>query len=763
MIRLMTITVLLFLCMIVNAQNIQGKVVDGNNEVVDFAVIVLQTTDSVYIESTYTDSLGQFSFQSDLNKYRLIVQHLMYEAYSDEFSTPNAGTIQLTSKDLALNEIVVKGERPLVRVIDGRMTYNMPLLLEGKIVSNAYESLLQLPGVREQDGGLSLAGANSLSIIINGKPTTMSAEQLFELLKNMPKERITHAEVMYSAPPQYHVRGAAINLVLEQTISESPNLQGQINSAYNQFHYADYKGGVSLLHTTPRSTTDFLYSYSTIGHKNGIDLYSHHLYNGQIYDIEQHNGGNSRAYTHNIRISNDFQLNDKNKLNLAYTAQIKPYSQASEYSFGSFSNSANTREADKPTQMHNIAAGYNSGFGLDAGIDYTSFNNYGTQHYTEAMQGKENAFDAKTEQSIDRLSIYADQTNSLGSGWELNYGAKFMRASGKSSQTYQSLTGMDLSGSNSFSNQKEYTYNFYSGFGKSFSEKLSLTMALAGEYYKYEDFKEWSVFPSFEATYVSSPTHIFQLSMSSDKEYPDYWDLTNSIGYLNGYMEVHGNPALLPYKDYSTSFSYILKNKYVFKAYMSYMDDYFVQLPYQSPDKLTLIYKTTNFDYKQQIGVIASVPFNVGKMLNTNLVFTGFYDKNKSSDFHGTSFSKNNLGTFTQVNNTINLSSEPDIKMNVAAFYTSRNIQGPSELNPMYRLDAGIKWQFADNKAELRFKVDDILNSWSPKEWRMNTNNQNLQMHIRPDSRCVSLSFTFKFGEYKEKEYKEVDTSRFNK
>ena len=288
-------------------------------------------------------------------------------------------------------------------------------------------------------------------------------------------------------------------------------------------------------------------------------------------------------------------------------------------------------------------------------------------------------------------------------------------------------------------------------------------MALTGEYYKYENFGEWSIFPSFEATYISSPTNIFQLNMSSDKEYPDYWELTNSIGYLNGYMEVHGNPALLPYKNYSLNLSYILKSKYVFTVYMSYTDDYFAQLPYQSPDKLTLIYKTTNFDYKQQTGINASIPFNIGTALNSRFTLVGFYDKNKSSNFHGTSFSKNNLGTFTQVNNTINLSSEPNIKMNIAAYYTSRNIQGPSEISPMYRLDTGIRWLFADDKAELQLKADDVFNSWSPKEWRMDTNTQNLKMHIHPDSRNISLSFTYKFGGYKEKEHKEVDTSRFNK
>ncbi|MDR1554128.1 MAG: hypothetical protein LBS69_11840, partial [Prevotellaceae bacterium] len=34
-------------------------------------------------------------------------------------------------------------------------------------------------------------------------------------LKMYPAEMIQSAEIMYSAPPQYHVRGAAINLVLK--------------------------------------------------------------------------------------------------------------------------------------------------------------------------------------------------------------------------------------------------------------------------------------------------------------------------------------------------------------------------------------------------------------------------------------------------------------------------------------------------------------------------------------------------------------------
>ena len=754
---------LFFLCMETKAQTIQGKVTDDSNQPVDFATIVLQTIDSVYVASTYTDSLGRFSLQSDLDHYRLIVQHLLYDTYENTFSSSDADTIQLIPNEQILKEVVVKGERPLVKVVEGRLTYDMPQLLEGKVVSNIYESLLQLPGVREQDGGLLLAGANGLSIIINGRPTTMSSEQLMSLLKTMPKEQLANAEVMYSAPPQYHVRGAAINLILAQATSDSPALQGQVNSEYSQYHYGDYMGGASLLYTTPRLATDILYSYNTVGNRNGIDLYSHHLYNGSEHNIEQHNRGNSRQYYHNIRIGNDFNPDDKNKISLVYTTKVEPKRHQEEQSIGTYSNSSNTKEADKPTQMHNVALNYTSGFGMSTGIDYTSFQNQATQHYTEAMQGREDVFEAKSKQDIDRISVYIDQSHPLRNDWKLHYGTKFMYASDQSSQTYQSLTGKDLSGNNSISNQKEYTSNLYGSFNKNYSEKLSFSIALTGEYYQYSDFEEWSLFPSFESTYIASPTHIVQMSISSDKVYPGYWEMISSVGYLNGYMEVHGNPSLRPYKNYNMHCSYILKGKYVFTGYINYNDDYFVQLPYQSPDKLSLIYQTTNFDYKQQVGFNAVVPFKRGNVLSSRFVFSGFYDRVQSSHFHNTSFFNDNVGFFSQLNNTIHISSNPNITMEVTGSYISKSIQGPSEISPLYKLDTSIKWISANNKAELGIKANDIFNSWSPDEWRMNIEGQNIRMHIVPDSRYISVSFTYKFGGYKEKQRKEIDTSRFNK
>ncbi|MDR0393767.1 MAG: carboxypeptidase-like regulatory domain-containing protein, partial [Tannerella sp.] len=158
---------------IADAQTIQGKVTDKNQEPVEYATVVLQTPDSVYVSAAYTDSTGNFSIQADFSAYRLIVQHLIYETHEKYYSNEYELVIELTEKENRLGEVVVKGERPVVKLVDGKITYDMPLLLSGKAVSNAYESMLQLPGVREQSGSLVLAGASNVTVIINGQVTSM--------------------------------------------------------------------------------------------------------------------------------------------------------------------------------------------------------------------------------------------------------------------------------------------------------------------------------------------------------------------------------------------------------------------------------------------------------------------------------------------------------------------------------------------------------------------------------------------------------------
>ncbi|MBP1617940.1 MAG: hypothetical protein H6Q14_1767 [Bacteroidetes bacterium] len=746
-----------------NAQNITGRITDKEGHGIESSAIVLQTMDSIYIDASYSDSLGNFYFQKNLTKYRLVIQNLMYKSLEKEFCNPDAGNIQLENKDLNLQEVVVKAERPLVKVVDGKMTYDMTLLLQNKIASNAYDALLELPGVSEQNDALNLAGSNGVSVIINGKASSMTAEQMTALLKSIPKERIQYAEVMYNTPPQYHLRGASINLVLKDGVSQTPQWQGQVNGNASQSHYANYDAGISLSYSSSLFSTDFMYQVMQTEKYMGLGIDSHHLYDGELYEINQDNVTKNNNLSHNIRLGNELLLSSKDKISVVYTTQIQTKNRPTAFSKGSFSDSENRGYENTPIQLHNLAMNYTSGFGLSVGTDYTSYKKHSGQDYEEKLTGKETAFTATSKQDINRLTLNADQSHILANKWTLNYGANFIYASDKSSQVYYSDKGKDLSSSNTQSALNEYTYQAYAGFSKEFSESFSLKASFTGEYYQHKDKRYRSLVPQLDMTYVIDPNRILQFSLSSDKTYPSYWAMINSVSYLDGYTEIDGNPDLRPTRSYETSLTYILKNKYIFSLNASLEDDYSMQLPYQSQERLVLIYKTVNFDYKENLGLYLLVPFRISSWMDSKFMLYGYYDQQKNSNFYETSFNDNIFSVYTNLNNTFNISSKPNIKAELSGAFCTKNIQGPAILSSIYQLNAGLKWASNDSKAEIRFKVNDMFNSWTPKSMKTHFDTQNLDISIISDTQYVSLSFSYKFGGYKEKKHKEVDTSRFAK
>ena len=215
---------------------VTGKIINTSNQPVDGATIVMQLPDSTYLGAAISAADGTFRLEPEPEKYQLIVQHLLYQTKQIKGQARDAGTITLEPKDYNLEEVVIKGERPLVKVEDGRLGYDLSVLSERQVVNNAYEAISKLPGVQESNGALSLAGASSLTIILNGKPTTMTADQLETLLRNTPVDRVEKAEVVYSAPPEFHVRGAVINVVMKR--SNDYSFQGELSTYYQNRYFS---------------------------------------------------------------------------------------------------------------------------------------------------------------------------------------------------------------------------------------------------------------------------------------------------------------------------------------------------------------------------------------------------------------------------------------------------------------------------------------------------------------------------------------------
>lgn len=735
-------------------QTISGKIIDSEQRPIEGATIVLQTVDSIYIDASISNADGIFTLNGQQEKYRLIIQHLLFHTKQVTGNGKNAGTIQLQPQDYALDEVVVKAERPFVKVENGRLGYNLVVLSEKQVVNNAYEALMRLPRVQESKGALTLVGAGNLTVILNGKPTTMDVGQLETLLRNTPVSRVEKAEVMYSAPPEYHVRGAVINVVLKR--SNDYSFQGEVSADYkNQyFNSGGMKGNFRL--STPKMAFDVMYGANDVKNMEYIDLDSRHALKNERYDISQNEQLRSKYWNHNFRTAFEYNFNDNHTINVIYTGSYSPDQYNSSETTGNYQTSNVDKYLD--TRMNNVTLQYHSGFGLEIGGDYTHYKSDNHQSlYADYQDGRQSSFSMVGGQRIDRYSIYADQKHSLSKGWSLGYGASYRFAKDRDFQTYDKVVG-DIHTQNMYSDLKEQTTIFYVSLSKNYETGVSFSVSATGEYYTIGNYHKWAVYPQASLTYFKTPKHTFQFSLSTDKTYPGYWDMQSSVSYLNGYTELWGTPGLKPMTNYNLNGSYILKQKYIFNLFFMHTPDYFIQTPYQSTDRLALIYKNTNWNYMQLWGANIILPFKTGNWLDSRLTVAGMQMRQRCDDFFDIPFNRKKWVFSAMLDNTFKVNK--NLAFELMGNVQTPVIQGTFDIESIFNLTAGLKWSFANDRMSLSARCNDILNTGMPKT-KVRFKGQDLDMNSAFYSRAFTLNLSYRFGGYKKKNLKEVDTSRF--
>ena len=76
-------------------------------------------------------------------------------------------------------------------------------------------------------------------------------------------------------------------------------------------------------------------------------------------------------------------------------------------------------------------------------------------------------------------------------------------------------------------------------------------------------------------------------------------------------------------------------------------------------------------------------------------------------------------------------------------------------------MDAALRYTFAGDKAMLQLKGTDLFNGMNHLDIESRNGTQHFDMHVKNYARSLTVSFSYRFGGYKKKEAKEVDTSRF--
>lgn len=669
-------------------------------------------------------------------------------------------TDSLTMENMMHNlpEVMVKGSRPIVKAERGMLSYNMPLLLKQLPADNAYEALTRIPGVSDATGSISFSG-NEVTLIINGQATTLTQEQLTERLKAMPAAQLAKAEVMLSAPARYHVRGMAINIVTKDYAGTN-QLSGQIIGGMRQNKYANECGNLYLSLQRGKFGLDAQYKYvngNSYGESSRIA--NHPLGNNRVYYNDE-TGQKSFGITHDYRLGMNYAFGKNHRLDVAYTGHWDKTCSNSNTTGSSISG----MHHDSHEYLHNVDVNYSLPFGLTLNGSYTYYRTPqqqaldGTMHTDESMSETERNLTSGSEQTINKWMFTADQTHSLAHGWGLSYGVKGQFTSNKSYQTTIDKDGTIQPNGTSSVDNNERIWNIYAGFSKQINKSISLEASVAAEQYHSPVWDKWRVYPTLNALWNVNDNHLLNLSFSSNSEFPSYWSTMSNVFYSSTYTEIHGNPDLKPFSYYNVNLMWQIKRRYTLMAFASLKPDYFVQLPYQTTDRMAVIMKETNFDYSNSYGLQASVIFNAGKWLNGNVFAVGTYKHDKSSYFFDLPFNRKKLSVLLGGTASVKLCSTQDLRLILNPFYQTKAIQGVYDISPVFRMDAKLQWSSHDGKWGVRLNGSNIFNNWF--DTRSVQGNQDYRMKINYNWASVTFAVIYKFGGYKEKNVKAVDTSR---
>ncbi|MCJ8164183.1 TonB-dependent receptor [Pontibacter sp. E15-1] len=209
------------------AGSISGTVVDAaTKQAVPYATIALvNPATSKPVDGTMADEKGKFSLgKVPEGTYRLAISFIGYDtktidvAISDRNTSLDLGQIVITSAAKALQEVVVEGQRAMIEEKVDRTVYNAENDESNK-GGDATDVLRKVPMLSvDLDGNVSMRGSQNIKVLINNRPSTITAGSVADALKQIPADMIKSVEVITSPSAKYDAEGSAgiINIVTKK-------------------------------------------------------------------------------------------------------------------------------------------------------------------------------------------------------------------------------------------------------------------------------------------------------------------------------------------------------------------------------------------------------------------------------------------------------------------------------------------------------------------------------------------------------------------
>lgn len=768
-----------------------GKItglVEGEQKPVEAAnVSLLKAKDSAFVKMTITNVKGEYEFSAITNgQYLVLVQGVGYSKYYSnlvEISNTNTSIVlpvRLVVASKELGNVVVTSKKAFIEQKLDRTVVNVDALATTTGLT-VLEVLEKAPGVVvDKDGNISLKGKSGVLVLVDGRPTYLSGQDLANMLKNMPGGNLDQLEIMTNPPAKYDASGNAGVINIKTKKTKTVGLNGSASVGYGQGIYPKSNNSINLNYRNGKFNffANGGYNYSERFQNIDITRKFSDKNSGNLLSLFDQYAVSKRKYnSHSYKIGADYFANKKTTFGIV----VNGYGEIGEELTNNLSliqdnagvvNTKNVAVNNVMTDMKNVGVNFNFrrlldtlGTEITSDIDYLHYNSGNKQFmsnlFYDAAGNKKDPDELMQGYLPADIHIYSakvDYTHPIKKGTKIEAGLKSSYVETDNNALYENWDGnkwiTDAGRSNHFK-YKENINAAYVNFNRELNKKWSVqaglrlenTIANGHQITTGQKFERsyTQLFPTVYVGFNANEKNQFAVSYGRRIDRPDYEDLNPFYYFLDKYTFQAGNPYLSPQFSHNIELSHTFAGFLTTTLNYSATKDILQEVFDQVDSTNTTFIRKDNIAKQKNLGLAVSAMVPIAKWWKAN-IYTNVYNAKYNGLING-SYLEVDGTTFTG-----NISNQFSFKKGwnaeLSAFYQSKAVGGVIIMQPMGAVNIAVTKQILKNKGTLKLNIRDVFltqvfNGYSKYQ------NIDITIHQTRDSRVVNLGFSYRFGKGK--------------
>ena len=762
---------------------LRGTVADSaSRQALAFATVVLQPAAAAPVLSTVSNEQGAFRFEAvPAGRYQLLVRYIGYKTPAPLAVEVSAGQpvalapVLLAATGQQLKGVTVTARKPFIEQRADKLVLNVaesPIAQGG----TAAEVLSRAPGVVEQGGRYLVRGKTAL-VLLDGKVTNLSGNDLADLLASLPSNTLDKVEVVANPSARYDANGGAVINILTRKNSAF-GTSGSVSAGAGAGRFARYNGGFTLNQRRDKLNVFGGLDYQRTKQYRRFD--SNRVLSQETRITEASYSVTERS-SQTARINVEYDLTKRSSVGL----QIRGIASARETDGTTSSAVASLNgplSATNGLQTTGTGRGFNptislyyrtlldsAGGELKLNADYLTFHKRFDEQYRNAgydLQSEDataSALRTYSPASNSVASFTADYTRSFGKATALEAGLKSLRTITDNDIHWENEgaggTWLDDAQRTNHFVYREYINAAYASVRQTVSKQVGVQLGLraehthsAGESLTLQQVNKrdyLNLFPSVALDYRMSEKQ--QWNFSYQRKIDRFrFDIVNPfLTYISPYLYYQGNPGIRPSFSHNFSVSHSYNSAVATSLSYGRHTNALASVFRRDPATNVLIQSDANLSRATTLDANMSLTRQIGGAITTvNFVgatYVRFYSPTMPW------LNQSSVGVMASSNTTVNMPNGMRAELNL--FYRTPLTYGAYSFKAQYNGSIAVSKTVLKEKCTITQTVLDPLNL---QVNRYNTRAEGVRAYSldKTETRFVRLNFSYRFGNQKVKAIK---------